>query len=172
MLFHGRQVVSRCAGRADRKTMAMASISGPSGRRRDAIDGAGNGGGGPGVPVPLIDADAIERLRQLDPTGQQGVLVRVLRAYEASLNRHLGDVGEALAAADSDRLARAAHTLKSSSAAVGAITFSQRCAEIEMTVREGKRMPESTRVEAMIHEGRRVLRAVGDMLLSENGASS
>ncbi len=116
------------------------------------------------TPGPVIDPQSIERLRQLDPSGQQGVLDRVLRAYESSLGRHLDDVATALPAGDLDRMARAAHTLKSSSAAVGALTFSQMCADIEHVLRSLKVMPPAPQVEALIHEGARVQAAVGAML--------
>lgn len=134
-----------------------------------AGDGAGHGGSGGGTAARLIDPDAIARLRQLDPTGQQGVLVRVLQAYESSLERQLSEVAHALEQSDPDRMARAAHTLKSSSAAVGAMTFSSRCADIEHTVRQQRVMPDTAAVEALIHEGSQVLRAVGDMLLGQSG---
>ena len=139
-------------------------------RRTDEADGGAHGGGGPGAQARLIDPDAIERLRQLDPTGQQGVLLRVLRAYESSLSRQLAEVTQALAQSDGDRMARAAHTLKSASAAVGAMTFSDRCADIEQTVRQHRVLPETAAVEALIHEGTLVLRAVGDMLLCQPGS--
>jgi HPt (histidine-containing phosphotransfer) domain-containing protein len=131
-----------------------------------------SGGSGQGPAAPLIDPDAIERLRQLDPTGQQGVLLRVLQAYETTLTRHLADVADAWAQAEADRLARAAHSLKSSSAAVGAMGFAQICADLEQMVRERKGLPDGALVEALIHEGRRVLRAVGDMLQNQSGASA
>lgn len=150
----------------------MASIQGPTGRRRDTADGSVTGGAGLGPAVPLIDPAAIERLRQLDPTGQQGVLRRVLQAYDTSLTRHLAEVAEAWEQADGDRLGRAAHTLKSSSAAVGAMAFAQHCADIEHSVREHKQLPDAALVEALIHEGRRVLRAVGDMLQNQSGATA
>lgn len=118
-----------------------------------------------GAAEPVIDPQAIERLRDLDPGGQQGVLQRVLRAYESSLARHLADIGQAgHTAADLDRLLRAVHTLKSSSAAVGAMAFSQRCADIEHIVRAEKCMPDAAEVEALLLEGRGVLAAVGAML--------
>lgn len=141
------------------------------GRLGDVGDGAGVGAAGSAALPPLIDPEAIERLRQLDPGGQQGVLRRVLQAYETSLTRHLADVTEAAAQGDSDRLARSAHTLKSSSAAVGAMGFAQHCADAEQAVRQRQAMPDAALVEAMIHEGRRVLRAVGDMLNGQSGAS-
>ena len=128
-----------------------------------APEGAARGGAAKALPPP-IDPLSIERLRQLDPTGKQGVVERVLRAYEASLSRHLDDVAQALVAHDADRMARAAHTLKSSSAAVGALAFSQQCADVEHLLRADKVMPDAPQVEALIHEGARVQAAVGAML--------
>jgi HPt (histidine-containing phosphotransfer) domain-containing protein len=113
---------------------------------------------------PLIDPQAIERLRELDHGGQHGVLDRVLKAYHGSLARHLDDIAQAQATADTDRLLRAVHTLKSSSAAVGANSFSQRCADIEHAVRADRTVPVGAQVEALIHEGRQVQSAVGAML--------
>ena len=118
----------------------------------------------PDAPAPVIDPQAIERLRELDPSGQQGVLRRVLQAYETSLGRHLGEIGQALAAGDADRLSRSAHTLKSSSAAIGAMGFSQRCADLEHHLRSEPHLPPAAELQALIDEGRRVLAAVGAML--------
>lgn len=112
----------------------------------------------------VIDPQAIERLRELDPHGVQGVLPRVLRAYELSLNRHLADIAQARAVGDLDRLLRIVHTLKSSSAAVGAMGFSQRCADIEHVARGGRTMPDAAEVDALVAEGRGVLAAVEAML--------
>lgn len=111
-----------------------------------------------------IDPLAIERLRELDPGGSLGTLRRVLEAYQQSLRRHLDDIGAAHAGHESEHLARAVHTMKSSSAAVGALVFSQRCADVEHLLRSGHGWPDGLQVEALIHEGRRVLSAVGAML--------
>ncbi|MBK7059080.1 MAG: Hpt domain-containing protein [Rubrivivax sp.] len=120
--------------------------------------------GRPGGPSAVIDAAAIERLRELDPGGQQGVLQRVLHAYQVSLGRHLDEMAAALPARDSDRMARSAHTLKSSSAAIGALDFSQRCADLEHCVRTGQGLPPESELQALFDEGRRVLTAVEAML--------
>ncbi len=119
--------------------------------------------GGAGGAGPVLDPDAIERLRQLDPDGSQGMLERVLRAYESSLSRQLGEISGSFD--EPDRLARAAHTLKSSSAAIGALVFSQRCADVEQMLRQTRTLPTPAQLEALIHEGRRVLSAVGAMLV-------
>lgn len=122
------------------------------------------GGGGPPPHDVVIDADAIERLRQLDPDGTQGVLGRVLAAYRQSLSRHLDDMASAASGGDLQRLLRIAHTLKSSSAAVGALTFARHCAELEEQCRDRLGGAPMAHVDALIHEGRAVLVAVGAML--------
>ena len=119
---------------------------------------------GPVAGAVLLDPESIDRLRQLDPGGQQGVLVRILQAYETSLARNLDDIADAVAAGDAERLRRAAHMLKSSSAAVGALEFAQRCADVEILTGQAGCLPGRADVEAMVHEGRRVLVAVEAML--------
>lgn len=136
----------------------------------DITGRAGTGSTPPGEPPPAamgeaaIDPAAIARLHELDPTGAQGVVQRVLVAYHGSLERHLADIAAAAGAGDGNRLVHAVHTLKSSSAAVGAIDFSNRCADAEHRIRNDGELPTAADVEALIHEGRRVLAAVGAML--------
>lgn len=78
---------------------------------------------------------SLDQLRQLDPTGGTGFLARVLGTYAKSLERHEAEAQQARQAAQWDALARTAHTLKSASASVGALTFSQLCADIEGRIR-------------------------------------
>lgn len=83
----------------------------------------------------VLDAASLDQLRQLDPTGGSGFLARVLGTYIRSLERHAGDARQAHTAGRWDELARAAHTLKSASASVGALAFSEICAELEGCIR-------------------------------------
>lgn len=85
---------------------------------------------------PVLDSASLDQLRQLDPSGGSGFVVRVLGAYERSLERHVDEVREAQSAGQWDALSRAAHTLKSASASVGARAFSGMCADIESHIRE------------------------------------
>lgn len=117
-----------------------------------------------GLPAEPLDPQAIERLRELDPLGQTGVLRRVLEAYHGSLARHVGDITQAAAAGDLDRMARAAHTLKSSSASVGAAALSQHCVVVEHEARGQRQLPAAARLEALVHEAGRVRAAVEAML--------
>jgi len=83
----------------------------------------------------VLDPSSLDQLRQLDPTGGSGFVVRVLGTYIRSLERHEDEARRAHGAGQWDELARAAHTLKSASASVGALTFSQICADIESRIR-------------------------------------
>ncbi|MEK8034619.1 Hpt domain-containing protein [Ideonella sp. DXS29W] len=83
----------------------------------------------------VLDSASLDQLRQLDPTGGTGFLARVLGTYLKSLERHEAEAQQARQAAQWDALARTAHTLKSASASVGALAFSQLCADIEGLVR-------------------------------------
>jgi hypothetical protein len=71
-----------------------------------------------------LDETALARLRELDPDGRHGVLQRVLTAFETSLTRSLGQLQDPQASADAKTVAALAHTLKSSSASVGALALS------------------------------------------------
>ncbi len=117
-----------------------------------------------GADSSCLDPQAIARLRELDPQGRQGVVERVLRAYEASLANHLVDIVRAGDGGGPQLLARTVHTLKSSSAAVGALALAQRCAEIEQLARVEGRMPEPAVLQALVAQGRAVRAAVADML--------
>lgn len=117
-----------------------------------------------GAEGSRLDPQAIARLRELDPQGQQGVLLRVLRAYEASLAHHLVEIVRAADGGGPELLARTVHTLKSSSAAVGALALAQRCAEIEQLTRVEGRMPEPAALQALAAQARAVRATVAAML--------
>ncbi len=86
----------------------------------------------------VLDAQALARLRELDPTGQGGLLERVLRAFEASVARLVPQLEEGRAGGDLQAVAHVAHTLKSSSASIGALELSRLCADCEHRVREAR----------------------------------
>ncbi len=110
------------------------------------------------APEPTsFDAVALERLRELDPDGRHGVLQRVLTAFETSLARMLAQLAAEREVGDASVVASVAHTLKSSSASVGAVALSQACADVERRLRSG----EAGSLQADIE---RLLRAGGDAL--------
>ena len=91
---------------------------------------------------------------------------RVMRAYEAALVRHIEELAGARDAVAWDRVSRIAHTLKSSSASVGALGLSRRCAEVEGVLRAGPPPQPWPALDELIGEARQVLAAVRAMLVS------
>ncbi|MCW5634711.1 MAG: Hpt domain-containing protein [Rubrivivax sp.] len=91
----------------------------------------------PASAAQALDEGALARLRELDPDGQRGVVSRVLTAYETALLRQLDQLREHLPAPRTDALAMLAHTLKSSSASVGALALARACEALEQRVRQG-----------------------------------
>lgn len=88
-------------------------------------------------PVTTLDAAALAGLRELDPHGLNRLLDRVVRAFQSSLDRLLPQLLEAHAKGDPAGVRHVAHTLKSSSASIGALKLSALCAELENAVRNG-----------------------------------
>jgi HPt (histidine-containing phosphotransfer) domain-containing protein len=116
-------------------------------------------------PPPLaLDADALHRLRELDPSGSGRLLERVLRAFEQSVLRLSAQLREARGKADMQGIRHVAHTLKSSSASVGALALSRLCAEIEAGVRAEAFADLPEPLDAMEDELQLVLQAVRQQL--------
>lgn len=89
-----------------------------------------------------LDASAIARLRELDPTGQARLVERVVDAYLGSAERLGAQLREARDRGDVVAVRMVAHTLKSSSASVGALALSRQCAETEAMARDRGWVPE------------------------------
>lgn len=114
----------------------------------------------------VLDAACLQRLRDLDPSGQSGLVARVIRTYVQSLAKLLDQLAQARAAADPVALRHVAHTLKSSSASVGALALAELCGDVERRLRDGStETPASlaSQVEAMAREGERMLAALRPM---------
>jgi HPt (histidine-containing phosphotransfer) domain-containing protein len=124
----------------------------------------------PNVPVPArpapvqLDADALARLRELDPEGRHGVVERVLKAYEASLVRMLDQLAAQADAGDAAVVVAIAHTLKSSSASIGALGLAKTCAEVEHRLRTGEPGSLGADIGRLLHDGGAALAAVRAML--------
>ena len=90
------------------------------------------------APGAVLDKPSLDRLRELDPTGAAKLMERVVAAYMASLDRLLPELAAARGATLNLTVIRhISHTLKSSSASLGALQLSERCAEIETMARNG-----------------------------------
>jgi HPt (histidine-containing phosphotransfer) domain-containing protein len=118
----------------------------------------------PEAHASVLDEASLQRLHELDPKGTNRVVERVLQAFEASLNRLLPQARQALQQADQEALRHVVHTLKSSSASVGALQLSKHCSEIENRLRLQQAEALAERTDALLAEGERVLAAVRRLL--------
>ena len=84
---------------------------------------------------PGLDPEALARLTELDPTGENKLLERVLRAFQSSAARLMPQLEAAHLSGDVATIRLVAHTLKSSSASIGALGLSQVCAQVEALIR-------------------------------------
>jgi HPt (histidine-containing phosphotransfer) domain-containing protein len=105
----------------------------------------------PAPPVPIAPADvalvsgaapidltAIELIRDMERRGATRLLERLVSTYVATAARLVAQAAYALKAGDGASLQHAAHTLKSSSANLGAIELSRRFGVLERHARDGK----------------------------------
>lgn len=117
-----------------------------------------------GTGAPPIDRAALEGIRMLEGPGRQGLLEKVVSLYLADSQMHMERVRVSAEAGDTESLRRAAHTLKSSSANVGAAGVSEICRKIEAGIAEGNPpaavRPLFERLEGEYHSACRELRAI------------
>ncbi len=86
----------------------------------------------------VLDTQALDRLRELDPTGENRLMERVVSAFETSVARLMPQLQEALQANELSGIRHVSHTLKSSSASMGAVKLSKMCSEVENMARQGQ----------------------------------
>jgi HPt (histidine-containing phosphotransfer) domain-containing protein len=108
----------------------------------------------------VLDAQALDRLRELDPGGRNNLVQRVLDAFVASAGKLVPQLGQARKENDLKGIRHVAHTLKSSSASIGAVRLTPLCAEVEAMVREARCEGIEGRLDALETEIDNVLDAI------------
>jgi hypothetical protein len=121
---------------------------------------------------PVLDAACMAELRALDPDGKAQLVKRVLATYQVSLAKLVDQLRTARADSAWDQVSRVAHTLKSSSASIGALALSGLCAEIERLLRAGDNASVLPLLEQFHAEVQRVDAAVGQTLQHLEAAAS
>ena len=89
---------------------------------------------GPGEPV--IDMDVIQSLRELGGDDEPELLAELIGIFLEDAPQRMKDITEGLAHGDLARIERGAHTLKSSSANIGALGLSDLCRRIVECARQ------------------------------------
>jgi HPt (histidine-containing phosphotransfer) domain-containing protein len=85
-----------------------------------------------------IDDIALENLRRLGSDKEPNFLQRIIKIYLSSTKENLEKMIKAFTSNDIDLLTRTAHTIKSSSGNVGAMTLMKHCDELEMNCRHNR----------------------------------
>ena len=116
-----------------------------------------------------LDAAALAGLAALDPRGASGLLERVLKAYQSSAARLMPQLDAAHRAGDHNAVRLVAHTLKSSSASVGALRLSQLCAQTEAAIRQGAAGSLDAEIAAMGCALDEALQAIERLLAERHG---
>lgn len=87
---------------------------------------------------PLIDQQAIENLRSLNPDDADEFLREIIGIYLEDTPARFADLDQSLVAGDGQKFTRAAHSIKGSSANVGAMTVRALAEKLEhQSARQG-----------------------------------
>jgi two-component system sensor histidine kinase/response regulator len=107
-----------------------------------------------------IDEKTIEMIASLAPPGSEDLLKNVIGLYLESSATLMAGINAAVKAKDAAALHRAAHTLKSSSANLGAVTFAGICKELGMMGRNNALEEAGARLAVLTREYQRVREAL------------
>jgi len=114
-----------------------------------------------------LDPDMVAQLRQLERLTRPGIVAQLVATYLDNSARLAEALTAGVAASDLDAVRRASHSLKSTSASMGALAFSRRCGEIERAAREGRLVLDRDTLATLLDEHEGVRLAVTD--LAERG---
>ena len=84
---------------------------------------------------PIIDRDVFSILEELADEDDPDLVSEIVELYLVDSAERMEQVAEASTRSDADAIRGAAHALKSSSANIGAMRFSQACASLEAAAR-------------------------------------
>ncbi|MFK7974666.1 MAG: response regulator [Halioglobus sp.] len=99
-----------------------------------------------------IDSESLDRVRQMQREGQPDILTRLIDVYLNSSPDLIEKLEKASAENDLGAIELSAHTLKSSSANLGALDFSSLCAEVEAAARAGGAVDLAAQCQAVVSE--------------------
>lgn len=86
--------------------------------------------------IVAIDENAVKAIQALQRPGKPDLLARIVDLFKTESPKIVSSMIEGIDVMDLDAVRVAAHTLKSSSAYVGALDLSQRCKELERAAYE------------------------------------
>ncbi|HRY19155.1 MAG TPA: response regulator [Candidatus Competibacteraceae bacterium] len=99
----------------------------------------------------VLDLAVLENIRKLQQNGSPGLMERLINLYQSNTSTLLEQLRIAADSGEREELRTAAHTLKSSSANVGAIQMQALSKDLEMMARAGA-VPDATNYVAAIEQ--------------------
>jgi signal transduction histidine kinase/DNA-binding response OmpR family regulator/HPt (histidine-containing phosphotransfer) domain-containing protein len=115
----------------------------------------------------LINRQALENIRALSASNGDALLERVLQAYLEDTPKHLNTIRAAIDSGSTVQIRKAAHSLKSSCANVGADALAQRCKEMEILGRNDTTAGAAALLDEMERSFQAVRQALGAILEKE-----
>ncbi|MGV8711529.1 MAG: Hpt domain-containing protein [Nitrosomonas sp.] len=115
---------------------------------------------------PVLDLDKLNQLRRLDSANGVVVLQKLIPVYLKSLPKYLSQIENTFESSDSVQLARAAHTLKSSTVMIGADALADLCHQLESLANDNQMDAVAQQLDSLRHECAQVI-AVLEKLLEE-----
>ncbi len=86
--------------------------------------------------VSSLDPEAISRIKQLQRADSANMLLKIIDLYLEKSPELMQEISQAISTGDADKLRHAAHSLKSSSASLGANEMASLCSELEKMGRD------------------------------------
>jgi signal transduction histidine kinase/DNA-binding response OmpR family regulator/HPt (histidine-containing phosphotransfer) domain-containing protein len=116
------------------------------------------------MTTACIDMKALDRVSALQRPGAPDILAKIINLYLENSPGLVAGMHEALASQDADKLRTCAHTLKSSSANVGAETLAGLCKELEAMGRDAKLVGAAATLDVVDFEFKAACKALKEIL--------
>ena len=113
---------------------------------------------------PVLDRQALDRIRSMQQQGGPDILATVIELYLDGSRDQVQKIRDSVAASDTKGVCEAAHTLKSSSANLGALGLSSIAKQLELTRRESDSGMLRPLTEDLVTEYERVVEALREEL--------
>lgn len=114
----------------------------------------------------VLDVKALQNLSDMLGPEAQTVMQEVIESYTADAPKLLEAIAVAISESDADSLHRAAHTLKGSSATIGAMRLSSLCKQLDTLARSGSASPAPGWKQQMEDEYEKVKKALYSLMQS------
>jgi CheY-like chemotaxis protein len=152
------------------KIESRTRLQGPSGLGDHGSGGAA-GSAGEGAAEEWdgepLDQRSLDEIRRLEESGVTGLFDRILSIYLESSPELVDALTEAVAKEDSEQLHSAAHSLKSTSASLGAKYLASLCRDLELKGRNGEVETAAPVLDELTAEFKKVTVALGKELRRE-----